>query len=233
MEIKFRKSLNDYKYLVMIDLASHKSGVCFWDLRRHCPIFTIQLDIKDNSSENLYYGFRRLFQDILVQKVEQGVQPEEILVYKEAMPSQVGGKSTIQTFVALAKAHAILELFLSLFKYDTYDNVGVYPITTHAYYRKLYNLTNKDKVTKENIKEHVISHYNINNISNISLDETDAIFLAETFCYHKWNKDIDDEIKEQKRHKKQLKAQHAIQGCDDRINFLLSLKEISKEGNNG
>ena len=221
MKIKGKEKITKYKYLVMFDLASHVTGICLWDIQKHSPIST-QIIKVPSSCESKVLQLGISLKEYFETLVEQGIDLKEILVYKEAMPTQVhGGSSTIQTFIALAKSHAVLELFLSQNNIDSYDDIGVYPASTHAHFRHLLNLEAKEKVDKEKIREYVLEKYNL---SEITFDESDAIFLAQTFVESKWNKDIQEEIREIKRHKKTLKAQHAIIECDNKITFLESLK---------
>ena len=71
MEIKFKNSLFDYKYLIMFDLASRITGVCIWDIQNNIPIRTEVLKVeKDhelgaaalyneiNSFFNLYFSLQ-------------------------------------------------------------------------------------------------------------------------------------------------------------------------------
>lgn len=110
MQIKFQKSLLDFKYLVMFDLASKITGVCVWDLNQCKPI-NVQVLKTSNNYElqvaDLYHLLKNYFA-FLSKKLN--INLDDVLVYKEAMPTQLhGGSSTIQTFIALARSHAILE----------------------------------------------------------------------------------------------------------------------------
>ena len=125
----------------------------------------------------------------------------------------------------MAKAHAILDLYLYQHDIDVYDYVGIYPITTHNYLKKILNKSKADKVDKDDIKKYVVDYYKLK--QDITFDESDAVFLAKTLIDVKWNKDIDEEIKVKKRHKKTLKAQHAIKNVDDQIKEL-EIKKIYK-----
>ena len=217
MVIQGKKSLEDYKYLVMFDLASHNSGVCLWDIQANSPLeaFSIVANKVDGVFVSELYNQLGVFFDKLK---ERGIKKEEIFVSKEAMPVQLrGGSSTVQTFIAMAKAHAILDLFLEQHNIDVYDYKGVYPATTHAYLKRLLGEDCKKTVDKKDIKEYVVKNYKIE-VSN--LDESDAVFLADTLVNSKWNKDIQEKIKEIKKHKKELKMKKAIQECDLQIEDL-------------
>ena len=142
MKIQFKKTLSAYKYLVMFDLASRISGVCLWDIQHHTPIKTHVITVAstcETKTQQLYLEIEKYF----IQLREEGIEWKDILVYQEAMPTQVhGGSSTIQTFIALAKSHAVLDLFLANNNIDFYDDIGVYPASTHAHFRHLCNLDN-------------------------------------------------------------------------------------------
>ena len=138
------------------------------------------------------------------------------------MPTQLrGGNSTVQTFIALARSHAILDTYLFKNKIATYDYIGVYPVSTHAYFKRLINADKDYKVTKEDIREYL---YRLYSIKDLTLDESDSIFLAKTLVEVNWNKDINEKIKELKRHKKTLKAIHAIALVDKEIKSMESMK---------
>lgn len=220
MVIQGKKGLNEYKYLVMFDLASHNTGVCLWDIENNIPLktFSIVADKVDGIFvSNLYKQLDIFFNKLL----DMGIKKKEIFVSKEAMPVQLrGGSSTVQTFIAMAKAHAVLDLFLDQHDIDVYDYRGVYPATTHAYLKKLLGEDAKKTVDKKDIKEYVTKTYGIE-VNNF--DESDATFLAATLVGSKWNKDVQEEIKEVKRHKKTLKANKAIADCDAKLEFLISL----------
>lgn len=220
MEIKFKKSLSEYDHLIMFDLASKITGVCVFDLKKKKPLFTKVLKVTgiiELPSAELDFLIDNFFLDLREKELLTNA-----LVSFEAAPTQLrGGNSTVQTFIALAKAHAVLDLYLYKHKIDVYDYVGVYPISTHAYYKKITNSPQDTKVTKENLRDWVYLQYNIN---NLTLDESDAIFLAVTLINSKYEKDIDEQIRECKRHKKTLKAAYAIQLVDEEIARLQKLK---------
>lgn len=95
----------------MFDLASKITGVCLWDLTAGRPLQTFVLKVPDNvelGAAALYTQIDSLFNNL----TRDGLDPSSLLVCKEAMPTQLhGGASTVQTFVALARSHAILDLY--------------------------------------------------------------------------------------------------------------------------
>ena len=220
MEIKFHKNLDNYKYLIMFDLASRITGVCIWDLSKNIPIQTKVLKVNKDHELGVAALYAEL--DMFFNSLPSlGINLNDILVYKEAMPVQLrGGSSTVQTFIALAKSHAMLDYYTYSHSIAVYDYVGVYPISTHAYLRHLMNWDNKHKVEKQDIQTYIKNTYGF---TDISFDESDAIMLAKTFIDIKWNKDLTEEIKAVKKHCKELKAQHSIDACLEEIKRLQGL----------
>lgn len=221
MEIKFKNSIKEYKYLVMFDLASKISGVCVFDIQNRRPLFTEVIKVTHKCSPfvlELHDLINDFFYNLYA---KHGIKLEDCLVSKEMPPSQAGRMTTIQTLNALAKSHGILDLYCALRQIDVYDYVGVAPITTHSYFKKIKGLDSKYKVEKEDIRDYVSELYGI---SGLTLDESDAVFLAKTLIESKWNSDLAEQIREVKRHRKTLKAAHAINACDSEINRLEGLK---------
>ncbi len=222
MQIKFKKALSEYQYILMFDLASKKTGVCLWDIKRSIPIYTKQI-ITKSDAELPAQGLKEVINECVEEIIQKyNIQKDYILFYQEAMPTQVhGGSSTVQTFIALARSHAVLDLYTYEKGFAIYDYVGVYPISTHSYLKKLNGWDNKHKVDKTDIQKYVEENYGL---KNLTPDEYDAVFLAKTFVDVKWNKDLDEEIRNIKRHKKELKAQHSIAQCDAEIERLDNLR---------
>lgn len=218
MEIKYKKKLDDFKYLLMFDLASKKTGVCLWDLKKMTPIYTTQL-ITLSEGELQFYGLKTNIRDCLNSVLEKfNILKEDILLFKEAMPTQLhGGASTVQTFIALAKTHAVFDLYTYEEGLFVYDYIGIYPITTHSYLKKCNGWENSHKVDKKDIQEYVESNYGLRGLTP---DEYDAVFLSKTFVEVKWDKDLEERIKEIKRHKKELKSPKALSECDMKIKEL-------------
>lgn len=94
------------------------------------------------------------------------------------------GSSTVQTFLSLARSHAVLELYAARHGLAMYDEIGVYPVTTHAYLRRILSLPKETKVDKALIRKYVADTYNF---TNLTFDESDAAFLAQTFVDVKFN----------------------------------------------
>lgn len=113
MEIKFKESLKSYHYLVMFDLASRTTGICVYDLTNNKPKFTTTIQVKGECelpAVELEEKIHAFMKDLPAQLYATKGQ---ILVCKEAQPVQLrGGSSTISTFIALARSHAILDTYL-------------------------------------------------------------------------------------------------------------------------
>lgn len=225
MEIKFKKSLLDYDYLVMFDLASKVTGACVWDIKNGRPVLTRAIRVT-GACELPFAELKREI-DSFFKVVREKIGGGRFFVSKEMMPTQIhGGSSTVQTFLALAKSHAVLDVYCYERGIDCYDYKGVAPATTHAHYRRLTGLGPKEKVTKEMVRDYLRSEFadGPDGGWGSTLDETDAVFLAQTLCEAKWDNDIRERIREEKRHKKELKAPHAIAAVDAEIERLESLK---------
>ncbi len=228
MEIKFKKHFDEFKYLLMFDLASRNTGVCLWDINNNKPIETRALSVtgkEELPAVELLHVIQYYLKDL---NLRHGIDiKRDVLVVKEAMPTQLrGGSSTMQTFIALARSHCVLDTLLYENGIATYDYVGIYPITWHNLFKKVANLGKDDKVTKEIVYDYIISHYKFDH--QLTLDESDAVFLCYTFFAVKWNNDLAEQIKEVKRHRKTLKAPHAIKSCDVEISRLEGLKTLTK-----
>lgn len=224
MEIKFKEKIDTFDFLIMFDLASKITGVCVWDIKNKSPYCTKVIKVKDGTElpfADLKEKINNLFDEI-----DKNIGLKRCFVSKEMMPTQIhGGSSTVQTFVALAKSHAILDVCCYERGIACYDYRGVAPATTHAYYKHIKELGVKDKVTKEMVKDYLYEIFPTQ-MKTTTLDETDAVFLAKTLCEVKWNNDIDERIREEKRHRKTLKAAHAIKAVDEEIERLKDLKIV-------
>ena len=233
MEAKFRKKLSDYKYLVMFDLASKTTGVCIWDVTHGKPVASTAIVVPDRV-DNRARGLWDALDDFFVRfALPLGVSQENAIVHRELCPLQQGRFTTAKTLIALGKAHAVLDLYLAEKGWDYYDLDGVSPSTTHAFFRRIRGLTPKDKVEKEDMRSYLAEEYGID--PRIGLDESDAIFLAKTFAESFWDKELDDEMRNERRHIKGLKAPAAIRAGRERLEFLASLKigKADKEAKDG
>ena len=95
MQIRFKRHLEGYKYLIMFDLASKVSGVCVWDIKASKPLKTTKIELNKDTEldqRELFEAIDSFFKELFI----SGIDKKSILVYKEAMPVQVrGGHSTV------------------------------------------------------------------------------------------------------------------------------------------
>lgn len=228
MEAKFRKKLSEYDYLVIFDLATRSTGACVWDLRKGKPLYTENLlttGKTGNRAKELWDALDSFFVHLACRL--GAIYPSRILVHRELCPIQQGKFTTAKTLISLGKSHAVLDLFLEEWAIDYYDLDGISPSTTHAYFRKLAGLDARAKVEKEDIRDYLVREYGID--PSTGLDETDAMFLAKTFVEVFWDRQIDEEIKEKRKHRKGLKAPSAIAAVDSEIERLRSLKRQKED----
>lgn len=222
MEIKFRKKLSDFDWLVMFDLASKTTGVCLWDIAKHRPIDTYVIKVTGEvelPGAELWNKLDGFFLNL----ISDGYDPTKILVSKEKAPVQCGKFTTAKTLIALGKAHAVLDLYTYQKSLAVFDYEGVAPATTHAYYKHLKELPATAKVEKEDLRSLLEEEYSFRH--PLTLDESDAVFLAKTLVEEHWNKTIDEQKKELRRHKKELKASSAVRKVDAEIARLETLKD--------
>ena len=164
----------------MFDLASKVTGVCLWDIKNKKPVTTFVIQVKNNEELGIASLHKQI--DILFKNLENNFQitKDQILVSKEQAPIQVHNKfTTAQTLISLGKSHAVLDLYCYNNNIDVYDYVGVAPITTHCYFKKVTDWPKERPVAKDDIRDYLysIKEYNL---QDISLDESDAVFLAKT-----------------------------------------------------
>ena len=226
MQVKFQNPIENYSHLIMFDLATRVTGVCIWDISTQRPIYTNVIRVADNAElpvVSLYNELDRFFKKV---EEELHIDLAKVLIYQEAMPAQLrGGSSTVQTFISLARSHAILDLYTSQHGLAIYDYSGVYPVSTHSYLRKTMGLDNKYKIDKQYIKDYIEIKYDLR---YLSYDEADAILLAETFINSKWDKDIDEEMRNIRKHIKDLKDSHRIESLQKELDRLSHMQLHTK-----
>ncbi|MEN6638039.1 MAG: hypothetical protein ABFC95_02440 [Smithella sp.] len=197
--------------ILMFDLASHITGWCLYDVAAGSPIAHGVITI-DRGGDNPDYDLKEA-----LRKTMASFHDGDLLVSTEAMPTQLhSGASTIKVFIAMAQAHADLAIACAEAGLPMYDRVGVYPASTHAYLRRLLGKDMSFKPSKDDIRFYCCDLWHLN-IESVSYDESDAMFLAKTLVDVKWDKDIDERIKDLKRHRKGLKEPSAIAKIDKEI----------------
>lgn len=205
----------------MFDLATRVTGVCVWDITAHRPTITMVIQVPATAESDVVALDGQL-DKMFTTLWNSGLCPETTLISQEAMPTQMGrGGSTVQTFLSLARSHAVLELYALRHGLAIYDAVGVYPVTTHAYLRRLLGWPKTAKVDKTAIRQYVYDTYGY---TNLTFDESDAVFLAQTFVDVKFNQDVQDGIRAVKRHMKELKQSHRITELQSELARLEGLK---------
>lgn len=197
--------------ILMFDLASHITGWCLYDVVSGRPVQHGVITI-NRENPNPDYDLKEA-----LKKTIALFAGKDIMISVEAMPTQLrGGASTIKTFIAMAQAHADLAIACAEARVSMYDRIGVYPVSTHAYLRRLLGKDQDFKPEKEDIRSYCCNLWQLDE-KTISYDESDAMFLAKTLIDVKWDKDIDEEIRDLKRHRKTLKERSAIAKIDAEI----------------
>lgn len=243
MEARFQKRLTDYKYALVCDLAQYESGFALLEVSTNALIEMRQISISKTSLEptgEMYEQFDQMITDILD---KYQIDSEDLLIIKEQMPVNCGPHSTAQTLQALAAAHAVFNICIYCRKLNSYSN-GIHSISVKTYFKKLLGI---EKPQKDDIRAAVCRYYDIDP-ETVTRDESDAIGLWFCLCGAKWNKDITEQIKAVKKHRKTLSAKKAIQECNDemerlggllwdeqqfttQISLKLGLQSVSKTGN--
>lgn len=197
--------------ILMFDLASHITGWCLYDSIKGIPLRHGIITV-DRDGPNPDYDLKEQ-----LKKTISSVQSDDLIVSTEAMPTQLrGGSSTIKVFIAMAQAHSDLAIACAEAGVRMYDRIGVYPASTHAYLRRLLGKGLDFKPSKDDIRAYCARLWEFDEAS-VSYDESDAMFLAKTLVDVKWDKDIDEQIRNLKRHRKELKEPSAIAKVDKEI----------------
>lgn len=216
--VKFNKKLQDYQYICCFDIATH-CGCSVYSLEKQNFIYYIEFNAGygDDNISAFYDLLNNFFQDI---QKNFGVTKENSFCLKEKKVLQMmGGKTTIKTIINLTKLQAVYDLFLYLNDFPVYDWEGISVPTCKAYYRKVLG---KKDITKQDIQEYVCNYYRIST-DGITDNISDSMSFILPFML-KWNKDIDEKIKELKRERKALKAINAIKQKDKEIERLNGLR---------
>lgn len=219
VEIKFKKNYKEYQYICCFDIATH-CGCSVYSIKEDKFIYWEEIYLGNHLDEpNYFYSQLERFFAELFQKYQ--IDKKDILVIKERYILQMmGGRTNIKTIINLIKWQTIFDLFLSINDFDVYDFIGLSVPTCKAYYRRIMN--QKD-INKLDIQNFVCNKYNIQIGEEMTDNISDSMSLILPFFY-KWNIDIDDEIKQTKKEIKTLKQNSAIKHKNDYIEFLVSLK---------
>ena len=138
-----------------------------------------------------------------------------MLFVREKQPSGHGATTTIATLQALAGIHAIADVLFNQYGICEYEK-GVHATSVKAWMKHVSAL---EKPQKEDIREYLLKkHPEIQ--EEISLDISDSIALAECLIAEKWNNDLKEQLKEEKKHLKALKSVNAIEKQKEKIAIL-------------
>lgn len=216
MEIKFKNKLENYDYIIGIDLANYKTGLCVYSIKQNRFVDFIEIEVSKQSEDKIFELYNKLdkfFVDLATKN------PGKYFIVKEACPSQNGPFSTISTLQSLAQAHAVLDIVAHLHDVPFYDYRGVHSITVKAFFRTKEN----SKPQKEDIRKEIVSAYNLDN-TKLTDNISDSMGVVHVFIHKKWNADIDQEIKNIKKEIKALKKEEAVNIRKDKIQALEDIK---------
>lgn len=216
MEIKFNNSLEDFDYIIGFDLASYKTGACIYSLSSNKFIEFTELVVSKNTLTKNYDLFI-ILKDWLQKSLDR--YSGKFFIVKEACPLQNGQFSTINTLQSLTQAHGTLEIVAELLHIPFYDYKGIHSTSVKAFFRTPEN----SKPQKEDIKNKILELYS-EVPDNITDNISDAMGVVHVLLYKKWNQDIEEEIKRNKKEKKNLQRQEAIEKRDHIIKQLMLIK---------
>lgn len=221
MQVKFKRRLEEFDYILSFDLAKHKTGFSLVDFKNKQVPYSGMI-ITEPTQEMVWQDFYVQL-EAQVERVKKDFG-SSFFVLKERLPNQAGARSTIATLQGLAQTHAIFDLFIQQKNLDYYDWNGVHSISVKSYFKQI---TENEKPQKEDIYKAILNEYTwaVPENNALSYDISDSIAVAHTLVGKKWNADINEEIKSLKKELKSAKAQKKIDKLNDEIQFLMSLKE--------
>lgn len=224
--LKFQKSLNDYNYCLSFDLAKHLTGWSLIDFRNMRVLLSGEIDTA-NCDQYIWKYYYDAIYDALRKSLDYvGMENhDQLFITKEKLPNQAGKFTTIDALQALAQAHAICNLAMVEFGenngVDVYDYNGVHAASVKAYFRAITEIA---KPTKDDIANKIKELFPGDQEKLFTLDITDSIAVALTLINSKWNKDIDEEMREVRRQIKQFKTDKKVDELNSYIEKLQSLK---------
>ena len=104
---------------------------------------------------------------------------------------------------------------------------GVHATSAKAYFR---HITDIDKPEKQDIYDKICLLYFDDKEKVLNFDVSDSIAVALTLINSKWNKDLDERIKELKKDLKKFKSDKKLSEINEQINKLKELKIEVLEG---
>lgn len=214
--VKFTKRLEDIPLIVGVDLALYKTGISWYNPKTQKIVKAEELEVKKSESCLLLKLFQLLSANLHDAVQEYG----EVMLIREALPNQCGFRSSIGALQGLAKAHAVLDLCRDLREgVDEYDDTGVHSVSVRAFYRT----ESIPKPEKSDIRKAVVKYYDLDD-STLTDNISDSIAVVHTLVHRKWNQDIEEEIKQNKKEIKKLKVQKAIDARLKQIEYLQKLR---------
>lgn len=220
VSVQNTRPLSGYSHIVSFDLSMKQTGAAVYDIEKNKVVYykTIVNTDLEARELSLFSLIKEFFDYLIEQNICKSL--DALFVVKEQMPAQCGFKTQISTLQTLAKAHAVLDLFLQMNSISVYNDSGVHSVSVKSYFKKL---TGHDKVTKEDIQEYLINYYGLEQSADMSLDVSDAIAVIHTLVHVVWNKNILEEIKELKKEIKKLSREAAVKSREDKIKKLENL----------
>ena len=229
MQVKFKKRLEDYDYILSFDLAKHITGYGLIGVHTQ-KIYESGVIITKKDSEMPWQEFYDKTKEVILSIREK--YGNNFFITKERLPYQNGPRSSIAALQELAKTHAVFDLLVSQLWVDYYDWDGVSSVSVRAFIKKE---TGIEKPSKEDVLRYIRTKYQdwspLLEVSGKKYDtnSTDAIGVGITLMQRKWDSDLDIEIKELRKKGKTLKKDSAIEENNQKIAFLQSLKNNQKE----
>ena len=219
MQLHFTKPLNAFEYALCFDLAKYETGISLLHIATGQLMMVYQLSIKPKSDTPMFDFYTELKAFLLRHIAPLGC--DNVLIIREKQPSGHGATTTIATLQSLAGVHAIVDVLAGEFGLYEYED-GIHASSVKAWARKV---TGVDKPQKTDIADYVWKKHNL---SDTTYDITDSIALFECLVSEKWDKDLSELIKEERKHLKSLKAPSAIKKQEEHIALLNTLFLASK-----
>ena len=195
------KDLSDKRYILSLDLSFANSGYSIYSLKTRNIVESGTFSTKSSSLHG--ERLRKIYQTV------KGIYKRypDCHIIKETLLQQAGKFSTIATLQSLAKSHAVIEMY-----YPIIDDI--HPISIkHA-------VGGHRAAKKEEIRDIINELYGLD-IEN--LDESDSVAVLRTFLI-KFNKEIDEDIKDINKKIKSLTTEQAINNNKEKIKELENRK---------
>lgn len=221
--LKFNSKIEDYRYILSFDLAKIKTGYSLLDTKTNQIVMIGIINTAIYNDKNSFWlDFVADILEVFRSAANIAEQTDgKFFVIKERLPAQAGIKSTIATLQELAKIHGIFDYTVQMSGTDCYDWNGVHSVSVKSYFKHLLEI---DKPQKEDIANKIYQLFPDTDFSDFTYDVTDSIAVTLTLLNSKWNKDIEEEIKETKKELKKFKSEKKIQELNEKIEFLNTLR---------